>query len=625
MNEATKIPLTATDKRPASILTDVVVRFAGDSGDGMQLTGAEFTEATATAGNDFATMPDFPAEIRAPAGSIAGVSAFQIDFGSDEITTAGDGVDVLVAMNPAALKADLGTLYEGGLLIVDSGTFNDRFLRRAGFQTNPLDDGSLDAYRVIAVDVSKHIQALLKPFGFTHRSALRSRNMWVLGLVAWLFERDLEPMQEALAEKFAGKDDILKANLTALKAGRSYAETVELPEGVQTWKVPAAKLAPGLYRRATGTDAMAWGLLMAGRLANLSIVFASYPITPASNLLHTLAARKEFDVVTFQAEDELAAVCSAVGASFAGSLGVTSSSGPGISLKQEGISLAISAELPLVIIDHQRAGPSTGLPTKTEQSDLEMALFGRHGDAHIPVLAPAFPGDCFDVAIEAVRLAVRYMTPVMILSDGYLANAATPWRIPDLSSYAAIEAPFARVGSKSYQPFARNSQTLARSWAVPGTPGLEHRLGGLEKEDITGRVSYEPDNHQRMTDLRTAKIDRIVRDLPEQEVAQGEDHGRLAVVGWGSTYGAIHQAVRRARAEGLDVSHIHVRHLWPLPGNLGELLGRFDRVLVPELNKGQFLRLLRGEFVLDARGFQKVSGQPFRIDELEHAIREGLR
>jgi 2-oxoglutarate ferredoxin oxidoreductase subunit alpha len=625
MNEVTRTTLSTPNHTRAPTLADVVVRFAGDSGDGMQLTGAEFTEATATAGNDFATLPDIPAEIRAPAGSIAGVSAFQIDFGSDNITTAGDAVDVLVAMNPAALKANLATLYEGGLLIVDSGTFTDRYLRRAGFQTNPLDDGSLDAYRVIAVDVSRHIQELLKPFGFTHRSALRSRNMWVLGLVAWLFERELEPMEEALQEKFGNKGDIVKANLAALKAGHAYAETVELPEGVQTWKVPPAKLEPGLYRRVTGTEALAWGLLMAGRLADLPIVFASYPITPASALLHALADRKEFDVTTFQAEDEIAAVCSAVGASFAGALGITSSSGPGISLKQEGISLAISAELPLVIVDHQRAGPSTGLPTKTEQSDLEMALFGRHGDTHIPLIAPAFPGDCFDVAIEAVRLAVRYMTPVMILSDGYLANVATPWRIPALSGYERIESPVARPGSKSYQPFARNAETLARAWAIPGTPGLEHRLGGLEKEDVTGYVSYDPDNHQRMTDLRTHKIDRIVRDLPEQEVAQGEDHGRLAVVGWGSTYGAIHQAVRRARAEGLDVSHIHVRHLWPLPGNLGELLGRFDRVLVPELNKGQFLRLLRAEFVLDARGLQKVNGQPFRIDELEHAIRERLR
>ena len=625
MNKATQTTLGAVNNMRTSTLSDVVVRFAGDSGDGMQLTGAEFTEATASAGNDFATLPDIPAEIRAPAGSIAGVSAFQIDFGSDDISTAGDSADVLVAMNPAALKANLGTLYEGGLLIVDSGTFTDRFLRRAGFQTNPLDDGSLDAYRIIAVDVSKHIQEILKPFGFTHRSALRCRNMWMLGLVAWLFERQLKPMEEALIEKFGAEGDTIKANLTALNAGHAYAETVELPDGVQTWKVPPARLAPGLYRRVTGTEALAWGLLMAGRLADLPIVFASYPITPASGLLHALAARKEFDVVTFQAEDEIAAVCSAVGASFAGSLGVTSSSGPGISLKQEGISLAISAELPLVIVNHQRAGPSTGLPTKIEQSDLEMALFGRHGDAHIPVIAPALPGDCFDCTIEAVRLAVRYMTPVMILSDGYLANVATPWRIPDLANYEAIEAPLARAGSKRYQPFARNSQTLARSWALPGTPGLEHRLGGLEKEDVTGRVSYEADNHQRMTDLRTAKIGRIVRDLPQQDVAQGNDRGRLAVVGWGSTHGAIHQAVRRARAEGLDVSHIHVRHLWPLPANLGELLGRFDRVLVPELNKGQFLRLLRGEFVLDARGLQKVSGQPFRIDELEHAIRERLR
>ena len=608
-------------------LADVVIRFAGDSGDGMQLTGSQFTDATALHGNDFATFPDFPAEIRAPAGTLFGVSAFQIHFGSDEITTPGDDLDVLVAMNPAALRTNLQDLRPGGLLIVDTGAFGARNLRKAGYGTeNPLEGGASAAFRRIEVDVTRRVQDTVAGFGLTHKQAVRCKNMWVLGLLMWLYGRDRTPTIEGIAAKFADRPAIRDANTAALNAGHAFGETAELPgETGGPYDVPARRgTEPGLYRNVNGTEAMAFGLLAAGRLARLPITFASYPITPASNLLHALAARKEFDVTTFQAEDEIAAACAAIGASWTGGLGVTSSSGPGVALKAEAITYAAMVELPLVVINTQRAGPSTGMPTKAEQSDLHQALFGRAADTPLPVLAAASPAECFDVAVEAARIATRYMTPVIVLSDAYLANASEPWRIPDLSDYEPFPPTF-RVDPNGFHPYLRDPATLARPWVKPGTPGLEHRVGGIEKSYDTGDISYAPDNHQRMTDVRTAKIDGIAAGLPEQGLEAGAAGARLAVVGWGSTWGAIHQAVRRARADGFDAAHVHVRHLWPLPGNLGDLLRSFGSLLIPEMNKGQLLRLLRSEYLVEAEGLSKVAGRPFRVGEIEAAIRSVCR
>ena len=601
----------------------VVVRFAGDSGDGMQLTGNSFTEATAIYGNDLATFPDFPAEIRAPAGATFGVSAFQIYFGSEDVTTAGDDLDVLVAMNPAALITNLKDLLPGGLVLVDAGAFTDKNMKRAGYQTNPLEDGSLDAYRVMPINITQQAVEAVKDFGLSHRFAVRCKNMWTLGLVLWLFDRSREATIDGLKKKFAAKVEIAQANIAALNAGHAYGETAELPSGVEIYMVPQAKLEPGLYRNTTGSEALAYGLLAGGQLSGLSLTFASYPITPASNLLHTLSALKEYDVITFQAEDEIAAACAAIGASFAGSLGVTSSSGPGIALKGEAISLACATELPLLVINTQRAGPSTGMPTKPEQSDLNQALFGRHADTLLPVLAAATSVDCFEVAIEAIRLATQYMTPVILLSDAYLANASEPWHVPDISSYTPFPARHA-TEPEGFSPANRDASTLARVWAKPGTPGLEHRIGGIEKDYVTGNISYDPDNHQKMTLLRKQKIDGIARDIPAQSVAQGEAGGKLAVVGWGSTHGVIHQAVRRCRQEGMDVAHIHVRYLSPLPSNLGELLQTYDQVLVPEMNTGQFVAVLRSRYLIDAQSLSKVSGQPFKIREIEAAIKAQL-
>lgn len=601
----------------------VVVRFAGDSGDGMQLTGSNFTEATALYGNDLSTFPDFPAEIRAPAGATFGVSAFQIHFGSEDVTTAGDDVDVLVAMNPAALTTNVDDIVPGGLIVVDSDAFTDKNLRRAGYRSNPLEDNSLDAYRVISIKITKQVLQAVKPYGLSHKFAVRCKNMWTLGLVMWLFDRDRTATVDNIEKKFAIKPEIARANIAALNAGHAYGETAELPSGIEVYKVPPAEVSPGLYRNTTGTEAMAYGLIAGGRLAGLPIVFASYPITPASSLLHTLSRQKQFDVVTFQAEDEIAAVCAAIGASFAGSLGITSSSGPGISLKGEAISLACATELPLVVVNTQRGGPSTGLPTKTEQSDLNQALFGRHADTTLPVISASDPVDCFDVAIEAVRLATRFMTPVMVLSDGYMANASEPWLLPDINDYEPFAVGF-ETDPEGFTPANRNPETLARVWAKPGTPGLEHRIGGIERSYETGDISYDPQNHQKMTDIRKAKIEGIANFIPEQAVTLGSGGGKLAVVGWGSTYGAIQQAVKRVRQEGLDVSHLHVRYLNPLPGNLGDLLGNFERVLVPELNTGQFINLIRANYLIDAKSLNKVSGQPFKIREIENAIRSLL-
>ena len=605
------------------VVNDVVVRFAGDSGDGMQLTGSNFTEATALSGNDLATFPDFPAEIRAPAGATFGVSAFQIYFGADDVTTAGDDVDVLVAMNPAALTTNLKDLVSGGLVIVDRDAFTNKNLGRAGYEASPLDDGSLDAYRVIDIEITKQVIAAVEPYGLSHKFAVRCKNMWTLGLVMWLFDRDRTVTVDNLKSKFASRPEIADANIAALNAGHSYGETAELPSGVEVYKVPPAVVAPGLYRNTTGGEALAFGLMAGGQLAELPVVFASYPITPASSLLHTLSGQKEFDVVTFQAEDEIAAVCAAIGASFAGSLGITSSSGPGISLKAEAISLACAVELPLIIVNTQRGGPSTGLPTKTEQSDLNQALFGRHADTTLPVIAASTSSNCFDVAIEAVRLATKFTTPVIILSDGYLANASEPWLVPDFNDYEAFPVTF-ETDPEGFTPAKRDDETLARVWAKPGTKGLEHRVGGIEKDYDSGDISYDADNHQRMTNVRKAKIDGIANYIPEQDVALGATSGKLAVVGWGSTYGAIHQAVRRARDEGLDVSHIHVRYMWPLPANLGELLSQYDQILVPEMNTGQFVEVIRSHFLIDAKRLNKVSGQPFKIREIETEIKSLL-
>lgn len=613
----------SSDQDSAQLVSDVVVRFAGDSGDGMQLTGSNFTEATALSGNDLATFPDFPAEIRAPAGATFGVSAFQIYFGSEDVTTAGDDVDVLVAMNPAALITNLKDLVKGGLVVVDTDAFTDKNMTRAGYRESPLQDGSLDAYRVVAIDITRQVLESVKPFGLTHKFAVRCKNMWTLGLVMWLFDRDRTATIENLEAKFKLKPEIAEANIAALNAGHAYGETAEMPTGVEVYKVPRADVAPGLYRNTTGTEALAYGLLAGAQLAELSLTFASYPITPASSLLHTLSGLKQFDVVTFQAEDEIAAVCAAIGASFAGSLGVTSSSGPGISLKGEAISLASATELPLIVVNTQRGGPSTGLPTKTEQSDFNQAMFGRHGDTMLPVISASTSVDCFDVAIEAVRLATQFMTPVILLSDGYMANASEPWLVPNMEDYEAFPVTF-EANPEGFAPANRDPETLARVWAKPGTPGLEHRIGGIEKDFDTGDISYEPENHQKMTDVRKDKIDGIARYIPEQNVSLGESGSKLAVVGWGSTYGAIHQAVKRCRQEKLDVSHIHIRYLNPFPSNLGELLKGYDQVLIAEMNTGQLVNVIRSRYLIDAKSLNKVSGQPFKIREVEEAIKAML-
>ncbi len=604
-------------------LGSAVVRFAGDSGDGIQFTGSQFTQSTALCGNDLATFPDFPAEIRAPAGTTFGVSAFQINFGATVIKTSGDDCDMVVAMNPAALKVELPELKLGGLILVDTGTFTERNLRKAHFDTNPLEDGSLSPYRLIELDISAMTLEAVKEFGLGTKIALRSKNMWTLGFVYWMYDRDRQATIDWLNEKFANLPDVAAANIAALKAGHAFGETAEIPDGVHGFTIGKADIAPGEYRTVTGAEALSWGLVAGAKLAGLKMTFCSYPITPASSLLHTLSNLMDYDVVTFQAEDEIAAVCTAIGASYAGSLGVTSSSGPGIALKAEAMGLAISVELPLIVVNSQRAGPSTGMPTKTEQSDLHQAVFGRNADSPLVVVASRSPSDCFDVAIEAVRLSVKYMTPAILLTDGYISNAAEPWLIPDFESFESFPVEF-RTDPEGYQPFLRDEKTLARPWATPGTPGLEHRIGGLEKDFDTGHISYDSANHQRMTEIRAAKINGIADDIPLQTVEEGDDKGEMAVVGWGSTYGPINRAVSALRDEGKKVSHIHIRHIWPLPKNLGDLLEGFDQVLVPELNKGQLSTLLRSQYLTDAQTLSKVSGQPFKISEIEAAVRERL-
>ena len=602
----------------------IVVRFAGDSGDGMQLTGGQFTLSSALAGNDFATFPDFPAEIRAPQGTLFGVSAFQINFGSDAIETAGDAPDVLVAMNPAALKTNVADLKPGGLIIADSGEFSARNLTKAEYQINPLEDGSLSNWQLLHFNISQLTMDAVKPFGLGNKEALRCKNMWTLGLALWMFDRDRKPIVDWLNAKFAKNKVLADANIAALNAGHAYGETAEIGQPgtmpIPQHHIAPADVAPGLYRTITGAEAVAIGLVAGAQLAGVKMFFGGYPITPASAILHYLSNLKHFGVTTFQAEDEIAAIASAIGASYAGQLGVTSSSGPGIALKGEAMGLAVMTELPLVIVNSQRGGPSTGLPTKTEQSDLYQAVYGRNGDTPMPVIAARSPTDVFECAIEAVRLATQFMTPVMLLTDGYIANAAEPWKVPDMANFTPFPVKYLNhVPEGGFKPYSRDEK-LARPWVKPGTPGLLHRIGGIEKEIDTGHINYGPANHQIMTDIRKGKVDGIAAHIPEQDVCLGEDCGKLAIVGWGSTFGPIHQAVRRARANGLDVSHIHIRHIWPLPSNLGTLLKRYEKILVPEMNTGQLKTVLRDQFLVDAKPLSKVSGQPFRIAEIEAAI-----
>jgi 2-oxoglutarate ferredoxin oxidoreductase subunit alpha len=607
--------------KPRELRDATVIRFAGDSGDGIQLTGSQFAMESALAGSDVATYPDYPAEIRAPAGTTYGVSAFQVHFGSIDIRTSGDELDVLVAFNPAALKVNLQDLRIGGMVIVDESSFTDRNLKKADYESSPLDDNTLAPYQIIKLDVTRLTEEAVKEFGLSSKEARRSRNLWALGLMLWMYGRSRKATVEWLRQKFATKPEIADANIAALNAGHVFGETAEMPSDVVGYTVNAADVEPGLYRTVTGTDATAFGLVAGARAAGLGrIMFGSYPITPASPLLHAMAGLADYGVVTFQAEDEIAAICSAIGASYAGALGVTASSGAGVALKTEAAGLAVGAELPLIIVNAQRAGPSTGMPTKAEQADLLQALHGRHGDSPLVVIAGASPADCFDVAREAVRLATRYMTPVILMTDAYLMNAAEPWVIPDVEALPTFPVTF-RTDPEGFHPFLRDPDTLARPWAIPGTPGLEHRIGGLERDYSTGNISYDAENHARMTEVRAAKIAEIAKDIPLQLPELGNDSGPLAVVGWGSTYGPIFQGVRRARDEGYDVAHIHLRYLSPFPRNLAELLGGYEKILVPEMNDGQLVSLLRSEYLIPGEPFTKVKGQPFKIAEIYEAIR----
>lgn len=616
------MPNTATQIREE--LDSVVIRFAGDSGDGMQITGTQFSSATALMGNDLSTFPDFPAEIRAPAGTTYGVSGFQIHFASHDIKTPGDAPDVLVAMNPAALKVNLEALKEGGLLIVNTGAFTKANNAKAGYQDDPLADPVLQRYRVLQIDITKLTLDAVKPFKLGAKDAARCKNMWTLGLMYWLYGRDRQPSIDFLNEKFGKKrPEIAEANIAAINAGHIYGETAELPTDIRPVQVKRAELPRGTYRTIDGNQALAWGFAAAAQLSGLPFFYGSYPITPASTLLHHLARLKHFGVTTFQAEDEIAAVASAIGASFGGALGITGTSGPGVALKTEAIGLAIMTELPLVVVDVQRGGPSTGLPTKTEQSDLFQAVWGRNGDAPLPVLAPATPGECFDYAILAAKIAVKYMTPVMLLTDGFIANSAEPWKIPDVNGLEPFPVTH-HTDAEDFSPFKRDPESLARVWAKPGTPGLEHRIGGIEKDASSGHISYDPANHQRMTLTRAEKVQNVRALYPKLTLDQGESEGELLVIGWGSTHGAISQAVAKVRKGGRRVSHLHLRHIWPLPEGLKELTDRFDQVMVPELNNGQLVRLLRAELLINAKGYNKVAGQPFKISEIADEIEARL-
>jgi len=599
-------------------LERVIIRFAGDSGDGMQLTGDRFTSETAVMGNDISTLPDFPAEIRAPAGSLPGVSGFQLHFADHDILTPGDAPSVLVAMNPAALKTNLRDLPKGGTLIVDTDTFKERNLAKAGYEANPLEDGSLEDYHLHPVALtSMTVEGLKGIAGVTSREAERSKNFFALGLMSWLYNRPTDGTLEFIQRKFGKRPEIAQANATAFKAGYAYGETSE--DFAVSYEIAPAKLAPGTYRQITGNTAIAYGLIAASRLSGLDLFLGAYPITPASSILEELARHKAFGVRTFQAEDEIAAVGAALGAAFGGSLGVTTSAGPGVVLKAETIGLGITLELPLVILDIQRAGPSTGMPTKPEQADLLMVMFGRNGESPVPVIAASTPSQCFHAAIEAARIALKYRTPVYLLSDAYLANGSEPWLIPDVRSLPDISTTFATQADGEFMPYARDPETLSRPWALPGTPGLEHRIGGLEKADVTGSISYDPDNHDLMTRLRAAKVAGIANDIPLLEV-DDPDGADTLVLGWGSTYGPIGAAVKRVRREGVNVARTHLHYLNPFPRNTGEVLRRYDKILVPEMNLGQLLKLVRAEFLVDAVGYNRVRGLPFKASELAEAI-----
>ena len=606
-------------------LDKVIIRFAGDSGDGMQLTGDRFTSTTASFGNDLSTLPDFPAEIRAPAGTLAGVSAFQLHFADHDIMTPGDSPNVLVAMNPAALKANIKDVPRGADVIVNTDEFTKRNLEKVGYTSNPLDDGSLDSYSLHPIALTSQTVAALKEFDISKKEAERAKNMYALGLLSWLYHRPIDGTIAWLESKFGKKPEILKANIAAFQAGYSFGETTE-DFSVQ-YQVMPASLPPGEYRNISGNLALSYGLVAAGQLTGLPLFLGSYPITPASDILHELSKHKRFGVRTFQAEDEIAGVGAAIGAAYGGSLAITTTSGPGLALKSEAIGLAVSLELPLIIVDVQRGGPSTGLPTKTEQSDLLQAMFGRNGEAPVPIVAPRSPADCFDAAIEAARIATTYRTPVFILSDGYLANGSEPWRVPAVDDLPTMPVAFAdgpnhvaADGTEEYWPYLRDPETLARPWAVPGTPGLEHRIGGIEKADGTGHISYDAANHDFMVRTRQAKVDGIARTIAPLEVDDPDGDAKVLVLGWGSTYGPIGAAVKRVRREGHSIARAHLRHLNPFPANTAEVLRSYDRVVIPEMNLGQLALLIRGTFLVDAIGINQVRGLPFKADELLTAL-----
>ena len=612
--------------RKQEVLNDVVIKFAGDSGDGMQLTGTQFTNNTALLGIDLSTFPDFPAEIRAPQGTIPGVSGYQLRFSSDRVFTPGDACDVLVAMNAAALKTNLTALKKGGKIIVNTDGFDSKNLRLANYPEgeNPLENGSLENYEVIRMDVTKMTREALKEFTMGMKEKDRAKNMFVLGFLYWMYGRDMENTINFLKEKFGKKPEILDSNLKVLQAGYNYGDTTEAFS--TTYKVEKAKMQSGVYRSVMGNQALSYGLIAASQKSGLPLFLGSYPITPASDILHELSRHKNFGVRTFQAEDEIAAITSAIGAAYGGSLGVTTTSGPGMALKAEAMGLAVMLEIPLLIVDVQRGGPSTGLPTKTEQSDLLQAYYGRNGECPMPVISASTPADCFDAVYEAVRISVQHMTPVIFLSDGYIANGAEPWRFPKSEDLPAIPVKFKTElghGEEKLQPYLRDEK-LVRPWAVPGTPGLEHRIGGLEKQNITGNVSYEPENHQTMVKIRQAKVDKIADYIPKQKIDSGEEKGKVLVLGWGSTYGAIKSAVAELQAQGHAVSHAHLRYVRPFPGNLGEILRNFETVLIPEINNGQLIKIIRDVYMIDAKGYNKIMGVPITKGELVEEIKKLL-
>ncbi len=616
------MPLTTIElpKRKREVIDQAVIRFCGDSGDGMQITGSQFTNTVALYGNDLATFPDYPAEIRAPAGTLPGVSGFQVHFSSSDVYTPGDSVDVLVAMNPAALKMNLPDLKTNGILIVNLDSFKENDLRKAQIVTNPLEDHSLDGYRLFAVELTKMTRAALKDLGLDAKSMDRCKNFFALGMCYWLYNRSMEPTHGWLQEKFKNKQQLVQANKLAMQAGYSYCEATEAFQ--ISYEIPPAKLDPGVYRNISGNAALALGFVAASQKAGIPLFLGSYPITPASDILHELSMYKDFGVITFQAEDEIAAITSAIGAAYAGALGITSTSGPGMALKTEALGLAVAVELPLVICDIQRGGPSTGLPTKTEQADLLQALFGRNSEAPIPVVAPSSPGDCFWIALEASRIAIKHMVPVIVLSDGYLANGAEPWKVPSIEELPEIPVHF-ETNPEGFLPYRRDPVTLSRPWAIPGTPGLEHRIGGIEKQDVTGNINYEPLNHEHMVRLRAAKVESVANDIPPV-IPEGDQSGDLLIIAWGSTHGPITAALNAQREKGRRIGHVHLRHLNPLPRDLGEVISRYKKVLVPEMNMGQLLMILRAKYLVDAQGYNKIQGKPFKTSEIEQKIEEML-